>query len=517
VKIDTIDVDGVRSTFDCVFTSEDIAEMRLSAIEGLSNDVHVPGFRAGRVPENILKRKLAANIEATVQKDILCRSEKAIMNDLGLNVMSITDATFLPDDETGTKILRVVVLIAPEPELQDYCSIELPVIELEPSDDEIMHEIKKFAIRRNRAPSGMPAVEGDCVRIKYSANLPDGVVLKDKHSELFVNNETTLILPDCNNNMIPFPYDKFCDVALGISANEKRIVAIKFPDDHNIKELDGLTLGYVIEAVEVFTYIPIIEDKKLLEWLGVQGEEDLRKIAKCRCVIGKATNGLIQQKECVFNHILNSAKFPEMPDCAYESDITREMRRVEHDVKQRNMSAKLLAENGEKIYENAKSTGKLNMHLRLTAQSIAKRENIVQSSASISEAANRICRREGVSSKLFQSRINKDAGLRAEIFSLALVIEVVDFLLNKNFRKDKWRHGPIFEEALSTCNEKLNMTPRVGSSEDETFCECVKMLASIDESAFFRVDAQKALAIVDFMKYMDNEAELLSGTTRKQP
>ena len=203
---------------------------------------NIPGFRKGKAPMNIVEKFYGDEIfyEDAFNEVVPEVYEKAIKEE-NLDVVSKPDIQVTQIGKGKDLIFTAVVQTKPEVKLGKYKGIELEKPEYTVTDESIKHELDQMAERNARmvTVTDRAAKKGDTVVIDFVGTV-DGVAFEGGRAE---NHELEL----GSGSFIP----GFEDQVIGMKAEDKKDVKVKFPEDYFSKELAGKDAVFAVTVHEI--------------------------------------------------------------------------------------------------------------------------------------------------------------------------------------------------------------------------------------------------------------------------
>ncbi len=203
---------------------------------------NIPGFRKGKAPMNIVEKFYGDEIfyEDAFNEVVPEVYEKAIKEE-NLDVVSKPDIQVTQIGKGKDLIFTAVVQTKPEVKLGKYKGIELEKPEYTVTDESIKHELDQMAERNARmvTVTDRAAKKGDTVVIDFVGTV-DGVAFEGGRAE---NHELEL----GSGSFIP----GFEDQVVGMKAEDKKDVKVKFPEDYFSKELAGKAAVFAVTVHEI--------------------------------------------------------------------------------------------------------------------------------------------------------------------------------------------------------------------------------------------------------------------------
>lgn len=134
-------------------------------IQQLGRSIHLPGFRKGKVPANIIKKRFSSEVERRVTEVLVPRYWNQAEAEKSLDALTqpqVEDVHFEPGEPMT---FVAVVETRPEIELKNIEDFALPDGEVEPSDDDVAQELAGLRRRYSTWKAvDRPAATGDVVK-----------------------------------------------------------------------------------------------------------------------------------------------------------------------------------------------------------------------------------------------------------------------------------------------------------------------------------------------------------------
>jgi trigger factor len=221
----TVDREDVRSQYD-------------DLISGYRKSLHIPGFRPGKAPRDVLERKLGSALKDEALGRVIEKSITAIFEaeDFPKENRPLPYSTPQLQDEPSLNLDADLVFsvsydVFPQITLGTWKGLELEVPQIHLTGEDINRELE--VIRERNAivldkDDDAPAAKNDVVTVNYSELSDTGEPLPGTAREDFV---FTL---GSGYNLF-----KFDDEIIGMKKGETRDIEKTYPDDFEHKELAG--------------------------------------------------------------------------------------------------------------------------------------------------------------------------------------------------------------------------------------------------------------------------------------
>jgi len=253
---------GLERRMTVALPAEDIDSAVLERLQSLSKTTRMNGFRPGKVPFKVVKKRYEPQVRSEVLGSLINKSYFDAVQQEKLRPAGQPDIvpgeTSEDDSETGFSFVATFE-VYPEfdPVFNDSIKVTRPVVSVEETDIDVMLE----NLRKQRTE--FTAVEreskdGDQVIIDFLGRL-DGEEFDGGKAD-----KAPLVLG--SNSMIP----GFETQLLGVSAGNEKTIKVTFPDEYQAEHLAGKEVEFDITVHEVKeSYLPELTEE-LIKTFGIE-------------------------------------------------------------------------------------------------------------------------------------------------------------------------------------------------------------------------------------------------------
>jgi trigger factor len=213
----------------------------------------IPGFRAGKVPESVVKRKFAGEIRKEVIDGLLPERFNNAVLDLGIKPVGQPQVLELTVEEDQPLHVKAVFEYVPEFSIEGYESVTVDKPSAEITAEEYQQELDQ--LRESRATvepveEDRPLVAGDWAEITYKG-LIDGDADADP-----VAGENTLVEIGGKDTV-----EAFTTVLTGARVGQELKAEVIYPADYAEPKLANKTVAYevTVNAIKKRT-LPVLDD-----------------------------------------------------------------------------------------------------------------------------------------------------------------------------------------------------------------------------------------------------------------
>jgi trigger factor len=418
--------DGLKREFQVQVPAADLEARLATRLEELKGSVQLRGFRPGKVPVTHLRKIYGKAVMAETVDAVIRELNGKIVSERGLK-LATEPKVIIPDEETAVEKLvggqadlayTLALELLPKIELTDFkgIALERPVAEVTPEQiDEAIARLaeqnRPFAAR----PPGAGAEKGDRVVIDFTGRVEGKVFEAGTGSDVGVNIGSGTFLPG------------FEDQLIGITAGEKRLLRITFPEGYANAELAGKHAEFDVTAKSVEAPGAATINDDFAKSLGLESLDKLKDAIRARLVQEHTAASRQRLKRQLLDKLDEMHKFALPPTLA-QDEFKNVWSAVEGDLK---AQGRTFADEGtteEKAREEYRAIAERRVRLGLVLAEIGERNNITvtdeELTRAIVERARGVPGHEQQVWDLYRKNPQAVASVRAPIFE----DKVVDFL-----------------------------------------------------------------------------------------
>ena len=143
--------DGLRRGFTIVLPAADIEDKRAARLAQIGRDLRLPGFRPGKVPANLVRKRYGGAVLAEVLEESVNDATKQVLTDRGLRSASQPKVEVTSIEEAHDLEFNVEVELLPDITPPDMSGIALTRLKAEPSQEAIDKALDELARRARDA------------------------------------------------------------------------------------------------------------------------------------------------------------------------------------------------------------------------------------------------------------------------------------------------------------------------------------------------------------------------------
>jgi trigger factor len=236
-----------RRELDLEIPADEVTKKLESVAKEFARVARVPGFRPGKAPVSLIRRRFAEDIKGEVVQSLVPERVEKAVTEQKLTPVSQPQVEKLDFIEGQPLKFRAVFEVLPEFELGNYKDLELEMPAMDITDEDVTKTLEEM---RERAAAfapveGRPAENGDYVQLKLTGT-PDG-------GGDPIQADSVLCHLGAEETMEPFNEN-----LRGANTGDHKNFDVAYPADYPDAKLAGKTYHYAVEVLG-------IKNKKLPE------------------------------------------------------------------------------------------------------------------------------------------------------------------------------------------------------------------------------------------------------------
>jgi len=388
VNLEIKEAGDARKIVNVSFDLDEMSEKGNQVCKELSRIANIPGFRKGKAPEQVIRKKYATEIIQELNRKVSTAAYEAVLENKDIKVYSILKVD-AGDVQLGIPAtVEVTVDIEPDFELPKYEEFELTTHPTEVKDEEVDKELDSLRDQRASFEEVERAiVEGDYVKCSYEGML-DGSPVAELLPDKPMYGKQTNTWEEAGQAK-GLGVDAIAQAVIGMKKEDKKEVDADFAKDFEVAPLAGKKVVYSLEIHEVREKkAPAVDDEEFLKALKVENVDDLKKKIKDDLLSRKERENIDGKRSQVTQKFLEIPDFP-LPQQAVEDESksifqSNIQRAVQQGAKQEDMESKR-----DELWNEAQVQGKARVKITITLSRIAELEKIEVSNEDLAQAATR--------------------------------------------------------------------------------------------------------------------------------
>ena len=283
------------------------------------NSISIQGFRKGKAPRKIIERFYGKEIfyEEAINHILPDVYENALKEH---NIEPVYKPEINVDsmDEAEGAVCIAEVYVKPEVEIEDYHGLTYPIMETEPTEDDIQSRLQAEREKNARTVTAeRPAQMGDIVTINFTGYIDDEPFEGGTAEDYDITLGTKTFI------------DTFEEQLVGHGAGDDVEVKVTFPEDYGKEEYQGKDAMFKVEILEVQgKEMPELDDDFAQDVSEFDTLAEFREDITNKIREEKEQQANVSRRASVVEQLVKKAVM-EIPEAMYTArveEMTEEMR-----------------------------------------------------------------------------------------------------------------------------------------------------------------------------------------------
>jgi len=360
----------------------------------------VPGFRPGKAPITLVRRRFADDIKGEVLQSLVPERVEKAVNEQKLTPVSQPKVEQLDFNDGQPLKFRAVFEVLPEFELGNYKDLQLEMPVMDVVDEDVTKTLEDMRERAAAfAPAeGRPVLDGDFVQLKLTGT-PEG------EGEP-LQADSVLCHIGAEETMAPFNEN-----LRGVNIGDHKDFDVPYPADYPDAKLAGKTYHYSVEVLGIKTKkLPELNDDFAKDVSDATTLDELKK---------KIREGLEHQRdhkqkdllrEKVLGEIVKLHDFP-VPQSLVEHQMDVRLERVVRSLAQQGVDPRAVNIDWVSLRKRNEDRAKDDVKAELIVDRIATAENIDVTEEEVEHELQHLAGHSNESAEAIRARLTKQGTL----------------------------------------------------------------------------------------------------------
>ena len=366
----------------------------------LARVARVPGFRPGKAPISLIKRRFAEDIKGEVLQTLVPeRVEKAVAEQK-LTPVSQPQVDKLEFQEGQPLKFRASFEVLPEFSLGNYKDLEIEMPEMAITDESVANTLAEMQQRAATfAPvEGRPVQDGDFVQVKLLGT-PEG-------GGDPLQADSVLCHIGAEETMQPFNEN-----LRGANVGEHKNFDVEYPADYPDAKLAGKKFHYSVEVLGIKTKkLPEINDEFAKDVSDATSLDELKKKVREGLEHERDHRRTELQREKVLAELVKLHDFP-VPDSLVEHQMDVRLERVVRSLAQQGVDPRAVNVDWVSLRRRQQDRARDDVKAELVIDRIASEEKIDVTEEELQHELEHVASHGGESAEAIRARLTKQGAL----------------------------------------------------------------------------------------------------------
>jgi trigger factor len=393
-----------RRELELEIPAENVQKASEKVARDLARVARIPGFRPGKAPVTLIRRRFADDIQGEVVQSLVPEYLEKALDEKKLIPVTRPEVDKVQFKQGEPLRFRAVFEVLPEFELGEYKDLEVKVDAIEIGDAQVEKTLEEM---RERAAAyvpieGRPAKDGDFVLMKLAGTpVGGGDLVRADNILCHLGAEETL--------------ESFNENLRGLLAGDTKKFQSKYPDDYPDPKLAGKTYDYSVEVQAIKEKkLPELNDEFAKDTAGETGgfttlAEMRRKILE-NLEAAKGQRQQAQGREKILELLVKRHDFP-VPEALVESQMDTRLERVVRSLAAQGVDPRAVNVDWVSLRRRQRDPAVDDVKAELLLDRIATTENIEASEEDVEKEIATLAEHSGESATALRARLTKQGAL----------------------------------------------------------------------------------------------------------
>jgi trigger factor len=374
------------------------------AARDIARVARIPGFRPGKAPVTLIRRRFAEDIQGEVLQALVPEYLEKALDEKKMIPVTRPEVDKVEFKEGEPLKFRAIFEVLPEFELGDYKNIEVQIDPVEAGDGQVDKAIEEM---RDRAATFLPvedraAKDGDFVLMKLNGTpVGEGDPVEADNILCHIGAEETL--------------ESFTENLRGANAGETKKFRTEYPSDYPDEKLKGKTYDYSFDVQGIKEKkLPEVNDDFAKEVAGEAA--GVTNLAEFRAKIlenmqaSKAHQQAAQAKERILEELVKRHDFP-VPQALVEHQMDIRLERTVRTLSAQGVDPRTVNVDWVAMRKGQQDRAVNDVKAELLLDRIASAEKIDASDEDVDKELELLAENSGESATALRARLTKQGSL----------------------------------------------------------------------------------------------------------
>ena len=389
-----------RRELELEIPAEEISKASEKVAKEFAKMARVPGFRPGKAPISLIKRRFAEDIKSEVLQNLVPETVEKAVAEQKLSPVSQPQVDKLEFNEGQPVKFRASFDVLPEFTLANYKSLEIEMPEMNLTEEDVA---KALAEMQQRAAAFTP-VEGsavqndDFVQVKLNGT-PEG-------GGEPLQAESVLCHVGAEETMEPFNEN-----LRGANVGDHKDFDVNYPADYPDAKLAGKLFHYSVDVLGIKTKkLPELNDEFAKDVSDATSLEELKTKIRESLEHERDHRHKDLQREKVIGELVKLHDFP-VPETLVEHQMDVRLERVVRSLAQQGVDPRAVNVDWVSLRRRQEERAKDDVKAELVIDSIATEEKIEVTEEELDHEIEHVAGHSGESTEAFRARLTKQGAL----------------------------------------------------------------------------------------------------------
>jgi trigger factor len=389
-----------RRELELEIPAEEVQKAVERVARELARVARVPGFRPGKAPVTLIRRRFAEDIKSEVLQSLVPEQIERAVSEKKIVPVTQPQIDQVDFAESGPVKFRATFEVLPEFELGTYKDLEVEIDEVKVTDADVDKALEEM---RERAATfvpveGRPIADGDHAQLKLKGIPAGGGEQIEADSVLcHVGGEETM--------------DAFNEHLRGANTGEHKNFEVTYPADYPDPKLQGKTYSYAVEILGVKQKkLPELNDEFVKDISNSKTLEELRVKVRENLEAAREQKQKQQTHEKVLAKLVELHNFP-VPEALVEHQMDSRLERTVRALAAQGVDPRAVNVDWVSLRQRQRDRATEDVRAEILLDRVATAENIDVTPEEIDQEIAAMAQRSGESATAVRANLTRQGAL----------------------------------------------------------------------------------------------------------
>jgi trigger factor len=389
-----------RKELELEIPADEVSKATEKVAKEFARLARVPGFRPGKAPISLIKRRFAEDIKGEVLQTLVPQQVEKAVAEQKLTPVSQPQVDKVEYNEGQAVKFRASFEVLPEFVLGDYKNLEIEMPEMQITDESVANTLAEMQQRAATFTpvEGRPVQNDDFVQVKLHGTPEGGGDPLQADSVLcHVGAEETM--------------EPFNENLRGANVGEHKNFDVAYPADYPDAKLAGKKFHYSVDVLGIKTKtLPELNDEFAKDVSDAGSLEELRKKIRESLEHERDHRQKELQREKVLAELVKLHDFP-VPDSLVEHQMDVRLERVVRSLAQQGVDPRAVNVDWVSLRRRQEERARDDVKAELVVDRIATEEKIDMTEEELQRELEHMSSHGGESAEAIRARLTKQGAL----------------------------------------------------------------------------------------------------------
>ncbi|MGE0593332.1 MAG: trigger factor [Vicinamibacterales bacterium] len=364
-----------------------------------ARQARLPGFRPGKVPTKVAKKRFLAQILQDVTQALVPRAVEDALQERGIEPVDTPDIRDVTVEEGRPLTFTAAVETVPPIDPGDLSSIEVRRPADAVTDEGVTQTLEGLRQRaaRSEAVEGRPVAEGDMVVVDLERRETDGST--DRHEATSIQVGGPANPPGFDAHLI------------GMETGATKTFDLPFPDAYPVPELAGSTVTYTITLKEIRRQVlPELDDEFAKDLGEFDSLDALRTRVRADMEEEARASADRDVRAQLLTQLASRVGFT-LPTSLVERELDRRLEEFVRQLVSQQIDPRSAGIDWPQFRESQRESATIAVASALVLDEVARREAVMVSPEDVDKEIDLWAERTGRTAAVVRAQLEKDGGM----------------------------------------------------------------------------------------------------------